>query len=105
MKRNVRRHKTGFGYIGSGNSLNVFNRKPHRPFSELKYKLNSESLKLLQTEFDSEELTDAQRAQIKENVRKSTKDKSIKIAIVTFIFILLFIIIAIEMLNGVLNLN
>ena len=43
MGRRSRRHSTGFGYIGFGNSQSTFNQKSSTPFSVYKEKLDLEA--------------------------------------------------------------
>lgn len=97
MTRNKRRHKTGMGYGITFESKNV-----RADFSEIKYKLNSASLKSKAVEFSSKELSPAERIEIKNNIRKSNKVKTVKILIFTVSIVIVLIIAAIKMLEGVL---
>lgn len=88
MKRNKRRHKAGFGYIGSGNNTSVFNRKPRKVFSEIKDKLNFESKKTFQVNFNDKKLSVLERKTIKSKIKKHEKQK----ATIAFLFTLLLLI-------------
>ena len=48
MGRRSRRHSTGFGYIGFGNSQSTFNQKSSTPFSVYKEKTRPRSSTALQ---------------------------------------------------------
>lgn len=85
MKRQNRRHRTGFGYIGFGNNHSVFNQKSHKAFSALKDKLNAETHVHFQLHFSHDQLTKAEREIIKNKVRKGEKKRLIK-TIIVFIF-------------------
>jgi hypothetical protein len=97
VARNKRRHKTGIGY---GHTFT--NQKVRADFSEIKYKLNLASLKSKAVEFNSEKLSAAERIQIKNNIRKSNKVKTVRILIITVISVIILIIIAIKMIEGAL---
>ncbi|MGJ8593160.1 MAG: hypothetical protein ACSHXF_11460 [Aquaticitalea sp.] len=98
MARNKRRHKFTIGYGHTYTSPNS-----RADFSELKYKLHSESLKSNAVEFTSDELSAAQRIEIKNNIRKSNKANTLKIVLLTIISVIVLIIIVIEMIEGVLS--
>jgi len=89
-RRNKRRHKIGFGYVGSGNTHDVFFRKPKVAFSEIKHKLNLQSQKKFHKDFNDKELTNIERNRIKDRVREAEKQRMTKII---FIFIITFLII------------
>jgi hypothetical protein len=97
VARNQRRHKTGIGYGHTYYSKNV-----RADFSEIKYKLNLASLKSKAVEFNSEKLSAAERIQIKNNIRKSNKVKTVRILIIKIVSTIVLIIIAIEVIEGVL---
>ncbi len=82
MKRQSRRHRTGFGYIGFGNDYSVFNQSTNKAFSALKEKLNDETHFHFQLNFSHEKLTEEDRALIKNKVRKGEKKRLIKTIIV-----------------------
>lgn len=99
MKRQSRRHSTGFGYIGFGNNHSVFNQSTNKAFSALKDKLNEETHFHYQLNFSHEKLTKEERELIKNKVRKGEKKRLIKttiVFIVAAIIIGVFIKLAIE---------
>ncbi len=94
MKRQSRRHNTGFGYIGFGNNHSVFNQSSNKAFSVLKDKLNKETHFHFQLNFSHEKLTTQERELIKTKVRKGEKQRLIKTIIlftITAIVITFFI--------------
>lgn len=97
MARNQRRHKTGIGY-----GHTYYSKNARADFSEIKYKLNLASLKSKAVEFNSKELSATDRIEIKNNIRTSNKVKTVKIIVITVFCVILLIIIAIEMIEGVL---
>jgi hypothetical protein len=97
VARNKRRHKFTIGYGHTYTSPNA-----RADFSKIKYKLNTASLKSNAVEFSSDKLSAAQRIEIKNNVRKSNKTKTLKILLLTVIIVIVLIIIAIKILEGVL---
>lgn len=92
MTRNKRRHSTGFGYIGSGNKTNVFNRKPRKVFSEIKDSLNFESHKKFQVEFNNKKLSDIERYAIKKKIKSEEKIKTIKVISLTLLILVILIV-------------
>ncbi len=99
MTRPRRRHSTGFGYIGFGNSQNVFNRKASKPFSGVKNKLNTESHRVFNTNYLHHTLTEKERLLIKNRIRKKQKRKNIVASLITTVLMLLLIIYIIKKLN------
>lgn len=97
MVRNKRRHRTGFGYIGFGNSFSVFNQHSNKAFSSLKAKLDSETHLHFQLNFTHEKLTKAEKEIIKNKIRANEKVRLIKTTIV-FIFAFLVILFLIKLL-------
>ena len=89
-RRNKRRHKIGFGYIGSGNTHDVFFRKPKVVFSEIKDKLNLQSQEKFHKDFNDKKLTNIEGNRIKDRIRETEKQRMKKIV---FIFIITFLII------------
>ena len=85
MKRQSRRHSTGFGYIGFGNSHSVFNQSANTPFSALKDKLDEQTHFHFQLNFSHKKLTKEERKLIKNKVRKGEKERLIKTIIVFII--------------------
>jgi len=99
LKRQSRRHSTGFGYIGFGNNHSVFNQSTNKAFSALKDKLNEETHFHFQLNFSNEKLTKEKRELIKNKVRKGERKRLIKtsiVFIVAAIIIGVFIKLAIE---------
>jgi hypothetical protein len=97
-----RRHKTGFGYIGSGNNQDVFNRRPRKVFSEIKDKLNFESQKKFQLNFNDIKISEAQRKAIKDKIKNNEKTKLLLSIIITIFLLLIMIFVSIQMIEGVL---
>lgn len=91
MSRTQRRHKVGFGYIGFGNDQNIFNRKASKPFSQVKNKLNAESLSTFNTSFDNHKLSAFERKQIKLKIRSKQRKKN-TISLITTIIIMIPIV-------------
>lgn len=103
MTRNRRRHKTGFGYIGAGNSTSVFNRKANKAFSKTKEQLNNSSIKKHKLKFTNRKLSDIEKEKIKNDIRKKSKRKN-RLTLLLSIIILIPIVLAIIMLvEGVLS--
>lgn len=67
---NRRRHSTGFGYIGFGNSQATFNRKSSTPFSKYKEKLDLEAHLHYKMEFLHKDLTKDDKQKIKDKIRR-----------------------------------
>jgi len=102
LKHSKRRHNIGFGYIGFGNKTWAFNQKSKTPFSKLKSHLNSESNKQFKYDFKIDKLSEIEKLQIKNKIRRQTKHQN-NIAIATTIVLLIIITICcIKMLEGVL---
>lgn len=100
MPRNKRRHKIGFGYGASAN-----NQQSRPVFSEIKYKLNTASRKSKALDFNSDNLSQAERLEIKNAIRKSNKTKTFKIFIITAISVIVLIIIAMKTIEEILFRN
>jgi hypothetical protein len=90
LKRNKRRHSTGFGYIGFGNNQSVFNQHSKKAFSTLKEKLDNETHYHFQINFTHEKLTKAEKEIIKNKIRK---DEKIKMGKTICVFILASIVV------------
>lgn len=99
MSRPRRRHSTGFGYIGFGNSQDVFNRKASKPFTGVKNKLNKESHKVFNTHYLHHDLTEIERLHIKNRIRKKHKRNNIVAIFITVILMLILIVFIINKLN------
>jgi hypothetical protein len=100
--RNKRRHNTGFGYIGSGNSHFVFNRKPRQVFSEFKAKLNTESKRNYHLKYIDKQLTREDRLIIKNKIRKGEKMRTLLVFAISLFLSLAFILILIQMIKSLL---
>lgn len=99
MSRPRRRHSTGFGYIGFGNSQDVFNRKASKPFSGVKNKLNKESHKVFSTHYLHHDLTETERLHIKNRIRRKQKRKNIWASLITAFLMVILIVYMINKLN------
>lgn len=91
LSRPSRRHSTGFGYIGFGNNQDLFNRKASKPFSSVKNKLNRESHKVFSTHYSHRTLTETERNQIKDSIRKKSKLKNTLAAVITALLLVALI--------------
>ncbi|MUU78386.1 hypothetical protein [Winogradskyella endarachnes] len=81
-----RRHSTGFGYIGFGNSQATFNRKSATPFSKYKEKLDLEAHLHYKMEFLHKDLTKDDKQTIKDKIRHQ-KQKLFKRTLILSIII------------------
>ena len=102
MSRTKRRHKIGFGYIGSGNNHNVFSRKPRLAFSEIKDKLNTKSYDKYQLEFNDRRISQKDRINIKNNIKSETRNRTLKAILITLLLLIALVYIAIQMIEGAL---
>ncbi|WP_397362366.1 hypothetical protein [Olleya sp. R77988] len=102
MKRNKRRHNTGFGYIGSSNNPSIFNQKPKDAFSKIKNQLNTESQKQFKTDYKTKTLSALEKQEIKNKIRKHAKQKNSLVIISTLVLLILIILLSIKMMEGVL---
>ncbi|SHH68680.1 hypothetical protein [Winogradskyella jejuensis] len=80
-----RRHSTGFGYIGFGNSQATFNQSSKKPFSSYKEKLDLEAHLHYKMHFLHKNLTKADKQKIKEKIRKQERIANQRTVIVTVI--------------------
>ncbi len=85
MSRRNRRHSTGFGYIGFGNSQATFNQKTSTAFSKYKEKLDFEAHLHYEMNFLHIDLTKADKQKIKDKIRKQERQLFIKTAIISLI--------------------
>lgn len=85
MSRRNRRHSTGFGYIGFGNSQATFNQKTSTPFSKYKEKLDLEAHLHYELHFLHKDLTKADKQKIKAKIRKQERQLFIRTAIISLI--------------------
>lgn len=85
-----RRHSTGFGYIGFGNSQANFNRKSATAFSKYKEKLDLEAHLHYKMHFLHKDLTKEDKQKIKHKIRLQERKLLIKTVIIsTFLFIII----------------
>ena len=84
MSRRSRRHSTGFGYIGFGNSQSTFNQKSSTPFSVYKEKLDLEAHLHYEMEFLHKDLSKEDKQKIKDKIRKEERQLFIRTAIISF---------------------
>lgn len=85
MSRKGRRHSTGFGYIGFGNSQATFNQRSSTPFSKYKEKLDNEAHLHYKMHFLHKDLTKEDKQKIKDKIRKQDDKLFIKTAIISSI--------------------
>ena len=83
MPRRGRRHSTGFGYIGFGNSQATFNQRSSTPFSKYKEKLNLEAHLHYEMHFLHKDLTKKDKQKIKDKIRKEKHKLFIRTAILS----------------------
>ncbi len=89
MRRKSRRISIGFGYIGFGNKQSNFNQKNDNPFSTAKDRLHKESHYHFQLDFKNKKLSKADKALIKNKIRKAEKHKVIIAAVLTLLVIVI----------------
>ncbi|WP_299107604.1 hypothetical protein [uncultured Winogradskyella sp.] len=85
-----RRHSTGFGYIGFGNSQATFNRKSSTPFSKYKEKLDLEAHLHYEMDFLHIDLTKEDKQKIKDKIRRQEQQllkRTLFLSIIVFIII------------------
>jgi hypothetical protein len=85
-----RRHSTGFGYIGFGNSQATFNRRSATPFSKYKEKLDLEAHLHYKMDFLHLDLTKDDKQNIKDKIRQQERQllkRTIILSIIVFIII------------------
>ncbi len=85
MSRRKRRHSTGFGYIGFGNSQSTFNQKSSIPFSVYKEKLDLEAHLHYKMEFLHKDLSKADKQKIKDKIRRQEQKLFIRTTIISLI--------------------
>jgi hypothetical protein len=103
MSRRSRRHSTGFGYIGFGNSQATFNQKSSTPFSVYKEKLDLEAHLHYKLEFLHKDLTKADKQKIKDNIRKEERKLFRKTVIISFIIFIGIAYLAYYLINQILS--
>ncbi len=85
MSKRSRRHSTGFGYIGFGNSQATFNQRASAPFSKYKEKLDHEAHLHYEMHFLHKDLTKADKQKIKDKIRKEERKLFFRTAILSLI--------------------
>lgn len=85
MARSNRRHSTGFGYIGFGNSQATFNQRSSVPFSRYKEKLDLEAHLHYKMHFLHKDLTKADKQKIKDKIKKQERQLFIRTVIISFV--------------------
>ncbi len=87
-----RRMSNSSSYIGAGNNLSVFNRKPKTPFKKIKKLYDIESEKIIKRKkWTKRTLTEQEKNEIREQIKKrlvAERKKNWIIGIITFIIIL-----------------
>ena len=103
MARKSRRHSTGFGYIGFGNSQATFNQNSSVPFSRYKEKLDLEAHLHYKMHFLHKDLTKADKQKIKAKIRKLERQLFIQTAIISFVVFITIAITAIYLIKQILS--
>ncbi len=80
-----RRHSTGFGYIGFGNSQTTFNQSSKKPFSVYKQKLDLEAHLHYEMDFLHKNLSKEDKQKIKDKIRKQERKVSQRTTVITII--------------------
>ncbi len=91
MSRRNRRHSTGFGYIGFGNSQATFNQRSSTPFSKYKEKLDHEAHLHYEMEFLHKDLTKVDKQNIKDKIRQKERQLFIRSAIISGIVFIMVV--------------
>ncbi len=103
MLRKSRRHSTGFGYIGFGNSQSTFNQQASKPFSVYKAKLDLEAHLHYELEFLHKDLSKDDKKKIKDNIRKQEQQLFKRTAIISFFVFLGVACLAYYLINQILS--
>ncbi|WP_179376862.1 hypothetical protein [Winogradskyella wichelsiae] len=82
MSAKGRRHSTGFGYIGFGNSQATFNQRSSAPYSRYKEKLDLEAHLNYQMHFLHKDLTKEDKQKIKAKIKQEERKILKKTAII-----------------------
>ncbi|WP_417876355.1 hypothetical protein [Winogradskyella sediminis] len=98
-----RRHSTGFGYIGFGNSQSTFNQKSAIPFSKYKEKLDLETHLHYKMHFLHKDLTTEDKQKIKNKIRQQELKLFRKTAIISVIVFLIIALIAYYLITKILS--
>ena len=100
---NRRRHSTGFGYIGFGNSQATFNQRAAKPFSKYKEKLDLEAHLHYKMHFLHKDLTNEEKQKIKDKIRRQERKLLIQAAIVSAIVFIIIAVFAYYLINQILS--
>lgn len=103
MGRSQRRHITGFGYIGFGNNQSVFNRRSKTPFSEIKEKLHSETHLHYKLDFLHCELTETDRAFIKNKIKQQERKVAFKTRLMSVVVALAVAVVAYYLISQIMS--
>lgn len=103
MGRRGRRHSTGFGYIGFGNSQSTFNQKSSTPFSVYKEKLDLEAHLHYKMEFLHKDLSKEDKLKIKNKIRKQEQKLFIRTAIISLVVFSIVVYIAYYLINQIIS--
>jgi hypothetical protein len=98
-----RRHSTGFGYIGFGNSQATFNQKSSSPFSKYKEKLDNEAHLHYKMHFLHKDLSKEDKQKIKDNIRLQERKLLKKTAIISIIVFLMVAYVAYYLITKILS--
>lgn len=98
-----RRHSTGFGYIGFGNSQATFNQKSTTPFSKYKEKLDTEAHLHYKMHFLHKDLTKEDKQKIKNKIRQQERQLLIKTTIISSIIFVIIAYVAYYLINQILS--
>ena len=98
-----RRHSTGFGYIGFGNSQATFNQRSSTPFSKYKEKLDLEAHLHYKMHFLHKDLTKEDKQKIKDKIRQQELKLLKKTAIISIIVFMIVAAIAYYLITKILS--
>ncbi|WP_179339472.1 hypothetical protein [Winogradskyella ludwigii] len=98
-----RRHSTGFGYIGFGNSQATFNQKSSSPFSKYKEKLDNEAHLHYKMHFLHKDLSKEDKQKIKDNIRLQERKLLKKTAIISIIVFFMVAYVAYYLITKILS--
>lgn len=98
-----RRHSTGFGYIGFGNSQATFNQKSATPFSKYKEKLDMEAHLHYKMDFLHKDLTKEDKQKIKDKIRQQERKLLKKTAIISSIVFIIIAYVTYYLINQILS--
>jgi len=98
-----RRHSTGFGYIGFGNSQSTFNQKSSSPFSKYKEKLDQEAHLHYKMHFLHKDLSKEDKQKIKDKIRQQERKLLKRTAIISIIVFIVIVFIAYYLITKILS--